>query len=232
MNNTKNESSYSLWPLAYPTIIYLIYPHEVLINIWDSYPVVAVICGALVITTSLFILLWPRVSNTLVQLPQHSSHRRRLAFIVLALPLAIFSSTDSFQFSDNRIINQICHNGISSLFQAFRTNELNYNNFYRTIDRDQAFSLVRSSLLQPQQIFSSAKEDNINRFHKGKAGLGQFNVVVIVEESFGSNYVGVLGDKRQLGQCRSGEIHHQSPQPMGLQSLRWLYQLCRVTCIS
>lgn len=177
---------------------YLIYPHEVLINIWDSYPVLSVILVALLATTSFFILLWPALDKTLVQLPRHAKIRRRLALILVVLPLALVVSTGSFNFSDSRIINQISNNGISSLFQAFRTNELNYDNFYRTIDHKKAFTLLRSNLLQSQQLFSSPHEDNINRFHNEKKGLGHLNVVVIVEESLGANYVGVLGDKRNL----------------------------------
>lgn len=177
---------------------YLIYPHEVLINIWDSYPVLTIILIALFATASIFSLLWPRLKTMLKQLPQHRSTRRKLTAIIAIFPLAILFSTNSFYFSESRIINQISANGISSLFQAFRTNELNYNNFYRTIDRNKAFSILRSNIIQHNQLYCSPHNDDINRFNGGKKGLGQLNVVIIVEESFGANYVGSLGDKRHL----------------------------------
>lgn len=177
---------------------YLIYPHEVLINIWDSYPVLTIIMISLFIAGSVFSLFWPRLKSTLKQLPQHRTNRRKLSAIIVVVPLALLCSTDSFYFSNSRIINQISANGISSLFQAFRTNELNYDNFYRTIERNEAFSLLRDNLIQQNQLYCSPHNDNINRFIGGTKGLGKLNVVVIVEESFGANYVGSLGDKRNL----------------------------------
>jgi len=177
---------------------YLIYPHEVFINIWDSYPVLSVICFALVLSASLFYFLWPPMSVALHHVVESGKKRKRLALVVVVLPLFSLVSTDSFNFSDNRVVNQISHNGVSSLFQAFRTNELNYDTFYRTMDRREAFTLLRSELLKKNQLFCSPHADNINRFHASKDGLGKLNVVVVVEESFGSNYVGILGDNRNL----------------------------------
>lgn len=177
---------------------YLIYPHEVLVNIWDSYPVLQVMLIALLISILVYRRLWPALNNSLQQLTTHPSKRRRLALMILVLPLALLCSTDSFSFSKDRISNQISINGLSSLFRAFRTNEINYQTFYRTINRSTAYSLMRSTLLQPNELYASPHLDNLTRYHSTQKGLGQMNVVVIVEESFGANYVGAYGDKRQL----------------------------------
>lgn len=177
---------------------YLIYPHEVFVNIWDSYPVLSVVGFDLILSLLLFYLLWPSLSAALNHVVDSGSKRRRLLLVLVVLPVLAGVSTDSFNFSDNRVINQISNNGISSLVQAFRTNELSYDTFYRTMDRSEAFKLLRTQLRGDNQLFCSPDVENINRFHGSQKGLGTLNVVVIVEESFGSDYVGAFGDNRKL----------------------------------
>jgi phosphoglycerol transferase MdoB-like AlkP superfamily enzyme len=98
------------------------------------------------------------------------------------------------------VANEIAANGISSLFRAFRTNDLSYDRYYRTVDSQKAFRLARGELARGQGVgFTSGDQTDLNRTYAANpTGLGSMNVVVIVEESLGAGFVGAYGDSRGL----------------------------------
>ncbi len=179
---------------------YLIYPHEVLVNIWDSYPVLRIMLIDLVAAGLLFRWVWPRAKKAFQVTARVGGRLKVLGVHALLLGACVaLVSTDSLAVSANRVTNQLTYNGISSLFRAFRTNELNYDAYYRTIDRDRAFGLVKASLAADGTGFSSREQDSLNRTHAvNPAGLGKMNVVVIVEESLSAKYVGAYGTDQGL----------------------------------
>lgn len=179
---------------------YLIYPHEVLINIWETYPVLPVLLVVGVMAAGILKLLWPAWRQGL---EQHPPLRSRLLWALghglLATLVALSFSTDTLSFSSNRVSNELLANGISSLFRAFHTNELNFPAYYRTMEPDQAFSLLRQELGQGSGAFASTDIQDLRQLHAAQAkGLGSLNVVVIVEESMGAGFVGAYGDDRGL----------------------------------
>ena len=179
---------------------YLIYPTEVLVNIWDSYPIVWYLLGNSALTFLIARVIWPKVSSTLDG-SLAICQRIKLLGIHLALLLVVYAgvSADTFAFSSNRVANELSANGISSFFRAFRTNEISYDVHYRMIESERAFMAMREHLKDSGGQFTIAKPDSLERSVPAKAGgLGKMNVVVVVEESFGSEFVGALGDKRGL----------------------------------
>ena len=178
---------------------YLIYPTEVLVNIWESYPVVKILIVEALLALGLLRLAWPWLRTIGEQAPVPTRRGTRLcSHLGLLLLAAAGFSTDTLAWSDNRVTNELGANGISSLFQAFRTNELDYNHFYRTIDKGRAYQLAGRQLgVPPAQ--ATATPFNLNRNVPARAdGLGKMNVVVVVEESLGAGFVGTYGDRRQL----------------------------------
>lgn len=175
---------------------YLIYPHEVLINIWESYPVGRVLGLMAVFTVLLMLFLWPIIRRSMLVETTFRQRLRRI-FIpnLILLVVAFFGfSTHSFSFFTNRIANELTANGISSFFLAFRTNQLDYDQFYRTGDSDEMFTLLRKQLGAGGGEFVSGDLRNINRRFPGNPkGFGKLNVVVIVEESLGCELVSVCG---------------------------------------
>ncbi|MDU4962404.1 MAG: LTA synthase family protein [Sporomusaceae bacterium] len=179
---------------------YLIYPTEVLVNIWDSYPVGWCLTAVLIISGLLAKLIWRQVSGGLNRSPA-LRQRLKLAGVHLLLLLAVYTgvSADSFAVSENRIANELAANGVSSFFRAFRTNEIAYDDHYRLLEPDLAFTVMREHLQGSGGAFATANSQSLERSVPPKTGgLGKMNVVVIVEESFGSEFVGALGDKRGL----------------------------------
>ena len=177
---------------------YLIYPHEVLVNIWESYPVGRIILLDAVLAGLILSRLWSRITPAFQVSTRFRQRFIFLAFHILLLGPALLLSTDSLDISGNRVSNELSHNGISSLFRAFHTNDLDYNAYYRTLDNKQAFQLARSEL-SGNGDFLSEDQENLARKHAAITnGLGKLNVVVIVEESFSASYCGVYGNKKTL----------------------------------
>jgi len=179
---------------------YLIYPHEVFVNIWESYHVLRYLLACGLTTAGLFVLVrhWLSRSQPLVV----PSARSRWLFagghlLVLLLALACLS-TDSLSLSTNRVTNEILTNGISSLFRALHTNELDYTAFYPTMNTDRAFALIREELGGHGDGVMGQAPREITRQFPARPGLGKRNVVVIVEESFGAQFVGAYGSHRGL----------------------------------
>ncbi|AUI68121.1 LTA synthase family protein [Beggiatoa leptomitoformis] len=179
---------------------YLIYPHEVFINIWESYPVPAVLAFNFLLVLALLYAGWQKLSPFLAQ---KVTVKQRFAFLGLHLScIGVFAysvSTNSLAFSENRVANEITVNGVSSFFQALSTNELDYHLYYRTGDTTALFDTLTNSLKVGGGEFTHLAERHIDRhFPANPQGLGKLNVVVVVEESFGSEFVSCLGDDRKL----------------------------------
>src|SRR5262249_50839695 len=110
---------------------YLMYPTEVVGDIWAEYPVMGVL-GAVAVLTALVVFALRR---RLTPQPQVSStfKARTLAFSALAAVTVISGlafETHSLASSDNRVANEIAANGSSSFFRALRTNEIDYHTYY------------------------------------------------------------------------------------------------------
>ncbi len=177
---------------------YLIYPHEVFINIWESYPVALWLIFNLLIIMILSYPLWLLTrSNQNLFFKQRA---RVFTFHVLLIVLVSrFISTDSFAISEDRVINEIASNGISSFFKASKTNQLDYPIYYATQNFDTSFQRLTTELAKGGGQFTHLAEYRLDRhFATRPQGLGKLNIVVIVEESFGAEFIGSYGDQRHL----------------------------------
>lgn len=127
---------------------YLIYPTEVLGTIRDGYPVGLISARIAVVAALIFWLLWPRMVPRAEDVPPRFG-RRTLVFGaqlgLVALAVALYS-TDQLDASDNRVANELAHNGPSSFFNAFRTNSIEYPAYYRTGDKQAMLKLLREDL--------------------------------------------------------------------------------------
>ena len=178
---------------------YLIYPNEVFVNIWQTYHVM----WFLLATALISIAAQVSFSSRLVR-PKMPTCRfvNRLKFVglhVLLTALVLFAcSTDTLSLFNNRVANEITANGISSFFRALHTNELDFHRYYRTIASEKAFSVMQKELRLAGQQKPDSPTDLNRSFPAYPDGLGKLNIVAIVEESFGAQFVGAYGDKRGL----------------------------------
>jgi len=181
---------------------YLIYPHEVFGNIFESYHVVPIMILVAIYASIMLALILKKV--VMANIPEWALGRRMQGFAAYAAVLTLgqyFFSTHSFDFSDNRIINEITANGISSFFEAFHTNKLDYDAFYHTGNPQRLQALLDDELASDTS--RTAPQSNSLSRQSGivAQGLGKMNVVVIVEESFGCEHVDVCGQGLDIDQA-------------------------------
>lgn len=189
--------------LNYLAFEYIVYPHEVMTNVWQSYPVVPLVLIMGLLAGGLTWLLHRQVHA--VQTVRLSFARRvslltaHLGLIVALVPVIRFSNAE---FSDNRVANEIASNGWYSFGYYAWTCRYDYKHFYTTMVSEDAVREVRKLLTAPHVEFatdaSSNEQPPLDRVVKSTTARRDWNVVLIFEESFGSDFVGELGDDRNL----------------------------------
>ncbi|MBV9079586.1 MAG: sulfatase-like hydrolase/transferase, partial [Elusimicrobia bacterium] len=171
---------------------YLIYPQEVFVNLWDSYPVgkVLLLCASLAVASvfamrRLFRDVWDAEAPI----------RGRIKVLAIYVAVGVVA-TRTVAMKDTRIYNrvasEISSNGAYSFVYAATTRHLDYPGFYRTIDRADAFARTKRLVSEPNAV-ADAAADSIRR-HITSTGDGRpKNVVILLIESFGSEFWGSLG---------------------------------------
>ena len=177
---------------------YLIYPHEVFVNIWQSYPVARVMLATLALTAAAVWLM--RKSLLGAHVPGGAWRSRLAALVVFAAAIALTQASlnvTTGRYSENRVVNELAMNGVYSFFSAALNSELDYHNYYLTMPRDEAGQRVRKMLAARDATFFP-DTDHIERHIVGDAPPRHLHVVVLLEESLGAEFVGAYGDKRGL----------------------------------
>ena len=180
-------------------IDYLLYPHEVFTNIWDTYPVPAILTICFFGAAS---VLWiaRRVAFRLWEVPVGRTVRRaHLAAIWVGggLLLATFSINET-RFSSERLVNEIAGNGWVSVVSAAWSRNLDYHAFYPSLPKEEAAQRVRQLLEQPGASFESSPRDvSVSRKITGDPSKPKHNLVILLEESLGSEFWGCLGRKAE-----------------------------------
>ena len=172
---------------------YLIYPTEVFINIWREYPVPAIVGGCALLAAGwafgarrLFPGVWTAPAPRLA---------RAIPLAAALLLAAALTPTVSFtrsHFSSERVLNEIANSSLVSFVAAAWTRQLDYAVFYKTLPPDQARARARRLLQEPGAVFHSAP-GSVRRTIAGDASRPKLNVVILLEESLGSEFFGCLG---------------------------------------
>jgi len=176
---------------------YLHDPHEVFVNIWDTYPVAWVVAGCLFLA-SIILLISQKLMRHIWDSP--ASGKSRLSHVsgVLGLTvlLALTINPKEIHFSNERILNEIANNGQRAFVTAALTRHLEFGAFYRTMPAPEAFQRARRLLAEPKASFSSA--ESLQRAVAGEPARPRLNVLIFLEESFGSEFWGCLGRTNSL----------------------------------
>jgi phosphoglycerol transferase MdoB-like AlkP superfamily enzyme len=181
---------------------YLIYTHEVIANIQESYPIPLLIGGVALITLAILLLFYKKnaFSTTF-----KSSLKLKQRIILLGLSIitclffTYFITNNQAEWSKNRYNAEISKSGIYSFFAAFRNNQMKYNDFYTSIENEKAFALVRSKLQQPNSEFKSDGL-SIHRSFKSDVNKPELkkNVMFILVESFSASFMNEFGNKNNI----------------------------------
>ena len=181
---------------------YLIYPTEVLGNIQESYPIVPILSGILLVAGAVW---WPvfgaiRRQLSAMEIPSVGRRARGALVHMGALAVVAFSlNAETLMVSTNRAVNELAKNGSATFFRAFLTQDIDYNQFYATMPLPKAYETLRRYYEGMGEAYASSDITSLLRTHQqNPSGLGKMNVVVLVQESLGAQFVGAYGDKRGL----------------------------------
>ena len=178
---------------------YLVYTHEVIGNIWQSYPVGKILMALAIVS---LLVSWPLIRHSWASAALPLSWPGRLAgvLVALVLPVVLFSSvssTDKNRFS-NDSLNELAGNGLYEFASAARNNEMDYMRLYASLPDKEAFSFVREKLSQTTDGWRSANHEDRQYTIRAAAPEKHLNVVLISVESLGAEFVGAWGDPRGL----------------------------------
>lgn len=166
---------------------YLVYTHEVVRNIVESYPVVPIFSAIGVSAATALFLMRRKLYFAVVQESSLGQRIKKGAFFFL-IPVVgtVFMSLPLAHISSNTYANELAANGIYSLFAAFRNNTINYEAFYSSLDSKDVFRNLRTLLHEENASFLSDDIYNITRKISHKGPEKRLNIVVVVEESLSS----------------------------------------------
>jgi len=176
---------------------YLLYPHEVFVNIWDTYPVGWVVLSCLLIATFL-LLISQWFLRHIWDTPTSATRRLHLIGVLAGIVFLWFTiRSNELHFSNERVLNEIANNGQRAFVNAALTRHLDFPAFYETMPGPDAFQRARHLLSEPNTRFAAA-QNSLQRSVAGDPARPRLNVVIFLEESFGSEFWGCLGRSNSL----------------------------------
>jgi phosphoglycerol transferase MdoB-like AlkP superfamily enzyme len=179
---------------------YLIYTYEVVQNINQSYPIPLLIVG-LALCIFLILYLFRKKNFFKNAFSDRMILKKRLLYttiiVVSGLGMLNFLQNKQAEFSNNTYINELTKNGVFSFFTAFKNNELDYSQFYNTLPKKNAYSILKNELLQENETFTNAKFDNITRKTEGNNAENP-NIILICIESFSAEFLQKFGNTQNL----------------------------------
>jgi len=173
---------------------YLIYTHEVIGNIRESYPLnlwLSVIFG---LCLAVCWFTWPRSGDT--NRASRPVRWGRAALVALAIGVGFFSIDQNLaDTKSNAQVAQLSSNGIFAFGHAFRNNQLEYDKYYPRLNATELNTEIRKLVEQRNARFTGA--EGIKRKFTAHGPLRNTNVVLISVESLSADYMGKFGN--QLG---------------------------------
>jgi phosphoglycerol transferase MdoB-like AlkP superfamily enzyme len=173
---------------------YLIYTHEVVSNIIESYPLGWLLTGILAVTALCFLLVRRALSDTF-NAYEPFLLRMKIAVALLLLPIISYAAVGStwYQFSTNTYLNELAANGPYQFVSAFRNNELDYRHFYKMGDDQQLSNIIKNQLGSTEHALY-----NIKHTVKPTGEEKRLNIVLITVESLSAEFLATFGSKENI----------------------------------
>lgn len=179
---------------------YLVYTYEVIHNINESYPLPLLI-GGMIILSMLVVYIFIKRSYFKASFNGDLGFGKKALMFLVTISISlvyIFSVNNSFAESGkNRFADELSKAGIYSFFAAFKNNELNFDKFYRLIDNQEAFKIVRNELADSNTTFVDT-ENSIRRHIQSNGTELHPNVIMITIESFSAGFMSHYGNRENI----------------------------------
>lgn len=178
---------------------YLVYRKEVVQNISESYPLIPIL-GAIFLLAGLCVLILRRFVRVTHGGDSRLPSRTAWAIPLLCLPLVAFICVDQSlrDISCNTFNNELAANGPYQFMAAFRSNELNFRQFYRFLPDEEAVRSLQEALARPGEEWLGTGAFDIRRHIAADGAEKPLNVVLVTVESLSAGFLGAFGDTRGI----------------------------------
>jgi phosphoglycerol transferase MdoB-like AlkP superfamily enzyme len=180
---------------------YLVYTNEVIGNIIESYPVVPMFSIVIILILLFSYLIMQRKKR--IEVPQINNTlkiKTLLGYVVICLLSCLgITSMAQIQNSDNVYYNELQANSIYKFYQAFQANELEYNKFYLTLNKQEAVKIINDEYNTVGEENTKQIKDSLPEIHK--------NIVLITVESLSADYIKYFGGKKNITPTIDGLIN-------------------------
>lgn len=172
---------------------YLVYTNTVIGNIMESYPVVPLFASVGLVTALSTYFIVKRSEPFLNHLPSFTEKVKGLGvYVVLViLSLSAIPLLAKQENSNNVYANELQANGMFKFYTAFMNNELEFDKFYKTIPKAEAFAVL-------QKQIPGINEDSSARTIKADSTELHKNVVLITVESLSEDFMTEYGNKKHI----------------------------------
>lgn len=178
---------------------YLVYTFEVVNNINQSYPLPWLI-SAMVALTILVMFIFYKRKAFYHTFQSHTTVKNRLLItcgLLIATMASYFLPNTWAETSQNHYQNELSKAGIFSFFAAFRSNELNYYDFYTRENEQDIFQAVRADLSDSITQFVS-NDYSIRRLVNNPGDPQCPNVILVTIESLSADFLKHFGNTKGI----------------------------------
>ncbi len=185
------------------SVDYLLYTYEVVENIQQSYSIPLIVGTILSLTILLLIF---NNKKRVFKKTFLSQDVIKSKFGAVALTLALvgvfqfcIKNENAEQFN-NQFENELSKSGVYSFFAAYNSNELNFNDFYKTLSEKEVITGIRSFVDHKEVLFPDNFKNPLARIIKPQETTKsiQPNVMFICVESLNSGFMTRFGNTENL----------------------------------
>ncbi len=181
---------------------YLVYTREVLGNIWQSYPISWLLGGIGLLAIGLIWLVRRPFLQAAGAEGGSLPVRLVMTIVLLSLPIASFALVDgTLRHGLTRpSARELAGDGYYEFMHAFRANDLDYFEFYRTLPPNRADTILQQEFRDgdPDIIFTADGAMPVTHQVRPAGPAVGKHVVLVSIESLGSDYVESFGGKPGL----------------------------------
>ncbi|MEO7101481.1 MAG: LTA synthase family protein, partial [Luteolibacter sp.] len=181
---------------------YLIWTQEVLGNITESYPMVPIMSGIILLGAGVVWLLHRKgILNWAVKNDSSWASRGFSLVVGLGLPTlaALFVTQSSMPAFTNQYHGELAKNGCWSFLAAYHQMELKYDEWYPKLPQDEAIASTKKLLVTENEKATSSAPDDLHRTITGRGEERRWNVIIICMESYSAEYMAyAVGKKKGL----------------------------------
>lgn len=173
---------------------YLLYPTEVVTNIWQSYPTGKVLLAVAALVAALYFGLrnrfrpaWEVPAPLLGRIAVLFTHAGLLALLAVSA-----SPRKLIEHSPDRLVRELTSNGIYAFGEALLGLDAPYDGFYASRDEGENHRRLEKLLDEPASAPVVLPPGSSARSIRALSPARRWNVVLLLEESLGSEFIGAL----------------------------------------